>query len=410
MKQLLLLLGVLLVGGQAERLMAQADDVRARDADRERIQKMIEAIQKKSGQAPQTPPPAETATPPPPASGETSEAALAKTVAAFTTPLPRNLTTLVVDGRRLRVKNPSELARPEFERPALFMPRGTHLVKFHEDGVLAPSEKAAAPLQVVKDAFFSAQYAAVRQRFLDGGAVSIAKLAPNLWEAKENFQSPLTPHLLGNYYFSQKKFKVAERKYWQAIRINPCFVLAHLNLACIYAKHSEELIPRSRTNFNARAAEELHWAEEFNVGDAFGVSEAIAALREELKIAPLMDDPEFRLENYQSVQEMDATDRRAVGFLAAAMKYMPNDIERAKLVNNKAVYFKLKRKNDLALEAYVEALRVLGDTVKDTASRQVVTQILTNAGTLCKTQWQGGDEEFDIYRERIEQQWRESQK
>ena len=385
----------------------QAGDVRSRDAERERLQKMIETMQKKApgGQAPAAP---ETLVRGLPAVSVCSESEMKKAAEGAAMPLPRDLTTIIVDGRKLRIKNPAELVRPEFEHPALFLPQGTHFVRFHEEGnPETQPEKATGPsAPISKEAFFSGRYAAIRGLFSgEDGKVSISKLAPNLWEAKENFQSPLTPHLLGNYHFSQAKFEAAERKYWQAIRVDPCFALSHLNLACLYAKHSRDLRPRAGVDFKARAADELHWAEEFNVGDAFGVAQAIAALRQEMNIPPMPDVPEFRLQDYQSAEAMDAADRRAVGVLNAAMKYLSNDIERAKLVNNKAVYFRYKQKNDLALGAYKEAWRVLGDAVKDPAAREVALRILDNAAALCKTQWHGGNEEFEIYKEYMQRQW-----
>ena len=385
----------------------QAGDVRSRDAERERLQKLIETMQKKSpgGQAPAAP---ETPVRGLAAVSVCPESEMAKAAEAASLPLPRDLTTIIVDGRPLRIKNPPELVRPEFEHPALFLPQGTHFVRFQEQGnPETQPEKANGPsVPITMEAFFSGRYAAIRGLFsTEDGRVSISKLAPNLWEAKENFQSPLTPHLLGNYYFSQQKFEAAERKYWQAIRVNPCFALSHLNLACLYAKHSRDMKPRPGVDFKVRAAEELHWAEQFNVGDAFGVRLAIAALREETGLPPPADAPEFRLQDYQSGEAMDAADRRAVGVLNAAMKYLPNGIERAKLVNNKAVYFRYKQKNDLALGAYKEAWRVLGDAVKDPAAREVASRILDNAAALCRTQWHGGNEEFEIYKEYMQRQW-----
>jgi len=396
----------------------QGNDVQSRNAERERLQKLIESMQKK----PVPGKPSETAETPqrgrqqplrllPPTQSLCAESDMVKAATELSLPLPRDLTTIIVDGRKLRIKNPAELVRREFEHPALFLPKGTHFARFHDE---APPGAGESESPITREGFFSARYAAIRGQFLgDGGAVSITKLAPNLWEAKENFQSPLTPHLLGNYYFSQKKYEVAERKYWQAIRVNPCFALSHLNLACIYARHGQNLRPRPGVDFKTRAAEELHWAEQFDVGDVFGVGQAIAALREELKPPRLADAPALRLEDYQSAEEMDAADRRAVGVMNAAMKYLPSDIERAKLVNNKAVYFKFKHKNDLALDAYKEALRVLGDAVKSearagaapNAAREVALRILDNAAALCKTQWQGGNEEFEIYKEYMQRQW-----
>jgi tetratricopeptide (TPR) repeat protein len=210
---------------------------------------------------------------------------------------------------------------------------------------------------------------------------------------------------MGNYYFTQGQFKVAERKYWQAVRENPCFALAHLNLACIYARHSDRL-GRRDVDFKARAAEELHWAEVFNVGDVFGVQKAIAALRDELKIAPLAEAPALRFEDYRSADTLEARDLRAVGIFNAAMKYLRSDVERAKLMNNKAVYFKLKHKYDAAIDAYNDALRALGASVAE----PVATQILDNAASLCTAQWGGGDEEYKIYKEYMQRSWRDGRR
>jgi hypothetical protein len=39
------------------------------------------------------------------------------------------------------------------------------------------------------------------------------------------------------------------------------------------------------------------------------------------------------------------------------------------------------------------------------AAREVALRILDNAAALCKTQWQGGNEEFEIYKEYMQRQW-----
>jgi tetratricopeptide (TPR) repeat protein len=385
------------LAGEREALLAQANDTGTREKERKRLQEWINSMTKKSPQ--QTSP----AGPAPTTPSGPGDSDLNKRTQEFLVAVPRDAGALTIDGQELSIKNVEELRRPEFERPALFMPKGTHLVGFHADASLQDAAPARRPSPVTKDRFFSEEYAAIRDPFLDGeGRVSIRKLAPALWAAKENFDSPILPHLLGNYYFSQGKYEVAERKYWQAIRVNPCFALSHLNLACIYAKHPDQLKPREGVDFARRAAEELHWAEHFNVGDAFGIRTAVADLRQEMKLAPLVNPPALRLQDYASAQAMDDADRRVVGVLDAAMKYLPSNVERAKLLNNKAVYFKSRNKNDLALAAYMEAIRALGDSVKDADAGKVVDSILTNAGNLCQSQWQGGREEFDIYKEYIQ--------
>ena len=401
-------LGVSLLDAVCPPAFGQAEDVHSRDAERERLQKLIETMKKKSPGA--QPAPAQTETPGPavvPTASACTEAEMAEAVAKFSMPLPDGLATIVVDGRKLPIKNPGELVRKGgFRHPALFLPKGTHFVQFRDDeslGILAEKGADAKPTPIVKDDFFSQWYAGVRAKFT--GPEALGKLGANLWEAKWDFQSPMTPHLMGNYYFAQGKFKAAERKYWQAIRENPCFALAHLNLACIYARHSDGL-GRTGVDFKRRAAEELHWAEQFDVGDVFGVQKAIGALRDELKLAPLAEAPALRFEDYRSADTMEARDLRAVGIFDAAMKYLRTDVERAKLMNNKAVYFKLKHKYDSAIDAYNDALRALG-TSRD---EPVATQILDNAASLCTAQWGGGDEEYRIYKEFMEKSWRDGRK
>jgi len=408
--------GVSLLDAVCPPAFGQGEDVRSRDAERERLQKLIESMQKKSppGGQPATVDVSRQAVPVA-AESACTEGAMSEAVEGFTVALPDNLTMIVVDGRKLLIKNPTDLVRQKFRQPRLFLPKGQHFLRFREDpdlGALPEKNPVARDTPYVKDGFFSAWYAGVRGRL--AGPDALGKLGPNLWEARWRFKSPLTPHLMGNYYFSQKEFKVAERKYWQAIRENPCFALAHLNLACIYARHAAEL-GRPGEDFKTRAAEELHWAEEFNVGDVFGVHQAIAGLRDELKIGPPAEAPELRLKDYQPAETMDPKDVRAGGIFDAAMKYLRNDVERARLMNNKAVYFKSKSKNkyphDLAIDAYNEALRVLGDeAVKEAAAHEVANQICENAARLCKSQWQGGNEEYDVYKEFMEKLWRDGRR
>lgn len=286
--------------------------------------------------------------------------------------IPHAATIIEVDGWRLPIDDVPQL----FESPApvLFLPRGQHAVRFRVGD---------RPITVEIRDDFTATYEAARNFFDLNGKVQKAALIERGGRATDVHGAPLLLNFQGAGYAQDGQWSAAERKFRRAIRVNPTFSPAHLNLAhCLVELGRPE-----------EAAREWTLAAAFNVGNVFGLEAAIHAFRERLGDTPTPPLPlAFSARVYVSPEPRSVEDERIASILQAISKYAVKDEERAKLRNNLAVHFSESGRPQLALEHFRGALAALKTAGPERF--EIATKILGHMSDTCRY---AGYEEADEY-------------
>ncbi len=256
--------------------------------------------------------------------------------------IPPAATIIEVDGLLLPVTNLSELqASPA---PVLLLPRRAHVVRFNRSDRLIE-------VKIARD--FVDTYDEMRSYFGVPGKVQTQLLVMRGARAMDVHGAPFLLNFLGADYIHRNQWEAAERKYRRALRVNPTFSPAHLNLAHCLAHRKA----------NAEAIREIQLAEAFNVGDVYGISTGIFALKVQLEVASVDNEDqrpvEFFSDVYVSLEPLSEEDRRIVAFMQAASRYATRDEARAKILNNLAVHFAESGRPTLALEYFRGALKAL---------------------------------------------------
>lgn len=276
-----------------------------------------------------------------------------------------------VDGLRLRIAHPSRLA--ESPSPVLFLPRGTHAVCFRSN---------ETPLSVTIQGDFGAAYGTMRGFFGIPDAVRSQEIFRRAAWAMDVHGAPFLLNFSGAQYAVEKKSKAAQRKFRRALGINPMFSPAHLNLAeCLLQEGARE-----------EAAREVELADVFNVGDVFGLSDAISAMRRKLGM-PLESYEVVDVSglSYLTREKQTEEDLRMVALLEGISKYAVRDEERAKVLNNLAVHFADSDRPELALHYFHNALEV---TLRAGEGRhQLARQVFSHMRAVCRKA--GFDEESE---------------
>jgi len=276
--------------------------------------------------------------------------------------IPPAAAIVEVDGLRLRIDHPSRLA--ESPAPVLFLPRGAHAVCFR-------SNEMPIPLTIQGD--FVAVYGTMRGFFGIPGAVRAAEIFRRSAWAMDVHGAPFLLNFSGAQYALEKKPKAAQRKFRRALGINPMFSPAHLNLAeCLLEEGARD-----------EAAREVELADIFNVGNVFGLSEAIAGMRRRLGMSldsrEVVDLSDL---SYLTREKQTAEDLRMVAILEGMSKYAVRDEERAKILNNLAVHFADSDRPELALHYFHNALEV---TLHAGEGRhQLARQIFSHMQNVCR--------------------------
>ncbi len=173
--------------------------------------------------------------------------------------IPPGATILEVDGVRLPILHPERLA--ESPAPYLFLPPGSHAVRFRPDD---------QPATVAIASSLFDEYQEMRRFFGVGTSVRGEELVSRSARALDCHGSPFLLSFAGSGYAAAGDWGAAERKFRRALGVNPAFSPAHLNLA-------ECLLRRSA---DGEAAREIALAEAFNVGNVFGLAGAVAEFRQ----------------------------------------------------------------------------------------------------------------------------------
>lgn len=276
--------------------------------------------------------------------------------------VPNGATIIEVNGEVLPLLDVSQLS--EVRSPYLLLPRGTHQVRFR------PRERA---IEVKVDESFHDTYSKMRQFFDAGGQTRIGELLSRGARAMDVHQAPYLLNLHGGAYAQQDQWAAAERKFRRALRVNPLFAPAHLNMA--YALH--------RRGDQAGAERELMLADALNVGNVCGIAPGIVQLRRELNLEITEIKPaSLNVATYISLESLSADDEHLIALVEAISKYAVLDEERAKVLNNLGAHFADSGKPERALAHYRDALGALKFAGPDRF--QLAEQVLGHMSQACR--------------------------
>jgi tetratricopeptide (TPR) repeat protein/DNA-directed RNA polymerase subunit RPC12/RpoP len=285
--------------------------------------------------------------------------------------IPPAAAILEVDGLRLRIANPSRLALSP--APILYLPRGSHAVCFRSN---------EQPVAKTIEGDFSAAYEMMRGFFGIPEAIRSREIFQRAAWAMDVHGAPFLLNFSGSQYAAEKKWKAAQRKFRRALAVNPMFSPAHLNLAeCLLQEGARD-----------EAAREVEWADVFNVGNVFGLADAIAQARRRLGLPPesreAIDAADLV---YVSRENQSEEDLRMVALLEAMSRYAVRDEERAKVLNNLAVHFAESDRPELALHYFRNALEVTQHAGE--GRHQLARRIFSHIRAVCRKA--GFDEESE---------------
>ena len=290
----------------------------------------------------------------------------------FGVQIPASATILEVDGVRLPVNYPGELAKS----PAalLLLSRGVHSVRFRTSDL---------PIEVTIDADLLDTYQAMRGYFNVSGQVNGEELMRRGAWAMDVHGSPFLLNFMGARHAKEKRWDVAERAFRRSLSVNPTFSPAHLNLA-------ECLLQRKKPE---QAAEEINAADLFNVGNVYGLQEAINVARKKQKMPMGKLDPVNITEfSYVTTETITQQDRQMAALMEEISKYVVKPGERGKIINNLAIHFADTDRPELALHHFRQALAVV--KVAGTDRFAIARQIFVNMSGVCK---EAGFAEADEY-------------
>lgn len=293
--------------------------------------------------------------------------------------VPAAATILEVDGQRLPISNLGVLA--ESPAPYLYLPRGTHAVKFR---------KNETPVEVTIQSDLSQVYHEMRQFFDAGGNVREAELLSRGAKAMDVHSAPFLLNLMAGAHLGKQQPQPAERKVRRSLRVNPLFAPAHLNLAALLAKRGA----------TAEARQELELADATNVGNCFGLSPTIYELRRQWKLPPAQPaGSEIPLSSYVTQESLSEEDRRLTALMQGLSKYAVQDAERGKILNNLAVHFAESNRTELALDHFRSALGVLKSAGPE--RYKLAQQVLKNMSDACRTANYAEADEYDRMRSQV---------
>ena len=276
--------------------------------------------------------------------------------------IPPAANILEVDGERLPIVNVDELARGP--APYLYLPRGTHAVKFRTN---------ESPISVSIAGDFAGVHQQLRQFFAAGASINDRELSSRSAKAMDVHSAPFLLNLMGASHASQEQWDAAERKFRRALRLNAAFSPAHLNLAWCLARRKAK----------SEAIREVELADAFNVGNVFGLSAAIASMRRDLQLpVGLPVESQLTLASYIHNESLSEEDRRLTALMLGMSKYAVKDEDRGKILNNLAVHFADTGRTELALDHFRGALAVIKQAGPERFA--LARQVLTHMADACR--------------------------
>lgn len=244
----------------------------------------------------------------------------------------------------------------------LLLAPGQHLVAAAEADTAAQADAQAG---------FPAHYRQCLQEYREGDRFSFERLVERSRESAGVFREPLLPHLWGNYYWEQEDSASAVR-YWNwAIRLEPAFAPAHVNLAWALLERGDK----------PRAARQTALAASFNFQNAYGVDDHVLALREKIGFAAsLQAKPQFHAVEYLDQSEpLNPVEYQVVDALETLGSLASTAAGRAQALNNAGVYVLHEARKPLrAVSLFRRALEQLVQARSLAADRTLADHLLKN--------------------------------
>jgi tetratricopeptide (TPR) repeat protein len=276
--------------------------------------------------------------------------------------IPRAATMLEVDGQRLPLAGLERLS--EARAAMLFLPRGVHAVRFR------PGE---LPVTIEIKGDMASVYEQMRRFFNLAGEIRRQELLSRGARTMDVHGAPFLLNLTGAVHVADEQWEAAERKFRRALRINPLFSPAHLNLAiCLDHRGRGE-----------EARREVELAEITNVGNVFGLAAGVTEVRRALKLPPgesIAEEAGFP--SYVQNDTLSEEDRRLTALMTGLSKYAVRPEDQSKILNNLAVHFADTGRTELALDHFRSALAV----VKTAGSQRyaLARQVLSHMSDACR--------------------------
>jgi tetratricopeptide (TPR) repeat protein len=276
--------------------------------------------------------------------------------------IPPLATMIEVNGLVLPLEDVGQLQNSAF--PFLLLPKGTHWIQFR------PDEK---PVKVTIPEHFRVFYDRLRSHYGLPKSVDEDRILEACGDALDAYRQPFLLNIHGAYYAKQKKRPEAMRKWRRALRLNPTFGPAHLNLALALLAEGDTLA----------GERELNLAELFNVGDVYAIAEAIWNIRSQYNLHSKEENKtNLAIEDYLADGTLSIKDRRMVGMMKGISKYAVDPGERAKILNNLAAYLATTNKPEWACVFFREGLSELKANPND--YRRLAVEIIRHMREVCE--------------------------
>lgn len=286
--------------------------------------------------------------------------------------IPPGADILEVNGEPIAVSGLEPISR--VRGPYLLLPKGEHLVRFRMN---------QPALRVQIEGHFGDEYAMMREFFGVAEDIQTDWLTDRARRAYDVHRTGFLLNFEGAAYAAKEDWAAAERKFRRTLAVQPTFSPAHLNLAHCLARRGDQ----------AGAAREVRLAQQFNVGNLFGLQAAIDSLVRDWKVEEESASPLILpLAEYQAATKLTEVDQRMIALLQGISKYAVQPSDRAKVLNNLAVHFADRQQADLSLEYFRDALQAARG---DSASRSnLVRHMFSQMEAVCRTAGYAEAEEY----------------
>ena len=254
----------------------------------------------------------------------------------------------------------TEVITPSSQSWPLVLPAGEHV--WQTAGDVTPQRRA-----VVRT--FAEHYQEQKSGLLVGGRFDFARLAAATKPSGGAFREPLLPHFWGNYFWQEQQPEAAIRFWKQAVRLEPTFAPAHVNLAFAAIAKDKKL-----------ALRELALAAHCNPLDAYGIDFHVQQLREQLGLLAAIDTvANWSHGDYvPTAKALSEEPRQVVQVLRSIGQYAISWQDRARALNNAGAYLNSRSMPEHAVEPLQEALTLLVAEQALDRERELVSTVFEN--------------------------------
>lgn len=231
------------------------------------------------------------------------------------------------------------------------------------------SEGAEPRVQVVSQPF-AEHYRREQTALQTGGQLQFEKLCEATRPSLGAFRDPLLPHFWGNYFWHKEDPDAAIRFWKLAVRVQPTFAPAHVNLAFAFAGRGDA----------AKAKNELAIAARLNPLDAFGVEAHLNLLREQLGWwAAVETEPRWSESDYAAATaNVSGEAQQVVNVLRTFAQYATHAADRSRALNNAGVYLAQQKQHEAAVSLFQEALVLVADLPPADRDRELRNTVFGN--------------------------------